>query len=265
MAHLRSLTNLLPQPVRFALRRAAFAGTAVTCPLCGHGVRGYGPNGGGPAVLDRRRVVGGMRRAATACPVCRGMDRTRLMMLALQRELGAGSRPLRVLHTAPDFGLYLWLNRQPGVTQVCADIDRRRYRHIPGLIELNLERTGLPDAGFDAVLSSHVLEHVPDDRAAFAEIRRILRPGGTALLLAPFALDGAGTDEDPAVTDPAERTRRFGQWDHVRLYDRDDFVARMAAAGLAARLWDPFAAAPAEAAALGLNRDELLPMGRRPD
>ena len=46
------------------------------------------------------------------------------------------------------------------------------------------------------VICSHVLEHVPDDAAALREIRRILRPGGRALLLVPFALDGKGTDED---------------------------------------------------------------------
>lgn len=35
-----------------------------------------------------------------------------------------------------------------------------------------------PDASFDAVIANHMLYHVPDRAKAFAEIRRVLRPGG---------------------------------------------------------------------------------------
>ena len=80
----------------------------------------------------------------------------------------------------------------------------------------------------------------------------------------PFALDGKGTDEDLTLADPAERDRRFGQWDHVRLYDRGDFLQRMRAAGFETALFDPCASHPAAAARLGLNPLELLPVGTRP-
>jgi len=35
-----------------------------------------------------------------------------------------------------------------------------------------------PDATFDAVVAAHMLYHVPDRERAFAEIKRVLRPGG---------------------------------------------------------------------------------------
>jgi len=38
------------------------------------------------------------------------------------------------------------------------------------------------------------------------------------------------TDEDPSITDPAERERRFLQYDHVRLYG-EDYPEHLAAAG----------------------------------
>ncbi|MDJ1008334.1 MAG: methyltransferase domain-containing protein [Paracoccaceae bacterium] len=264
MAHIRQLTTLLPQPVRFGLRRLAFRGSGVDCPLCGTEVRSLAGHGGGAEVLDRRRVVGGMRRENDRCPVCHGADRTRMMMLYLERHAGVGTRPVRLLHVAPDFGLYLWLKRQNGVDYTATDLDAARYRHIDGIETADLTRLPFADAAFDAIVCSHVLEHVPDDRAAFAELARVLAPGGHALLLTPFALDGKGTDEDPGLDDPAEQDRRFGQWDHVRIYDRDDFLARMSAAGLAATLWDPFEEDADTARALHLNPEERLPIGQLP-
>lgn len=45
-----------------------------------------------------------------------------------------------------------------------------------------------PDARFDLVLSHEVLEHVEDDRQAMAEIARVLRPGGRAVIFVPNRL-----------------------------------------------------------------------------
>lgn len=44
----------------------------------------------------------------------------------------------------------------------------------------------VPDASFDAVLCSEVFEHIPDTIAAVREFSRILKPGGTLLITAPF-------------------------------------------------------------------------------
>jgi SAM-dependent methyltransferase len=95
---------------------------------------------------------------------------------------------------------------------------------------LDIRRLGIAGASLDAVVALHVLEHVDDDRAALAEIRRVLRPGGVAILAVPADPARATTDEDLSVTDPAERLRRFGHEGHVRVYGRD-FAARVAAAG----------------------------------
>jgi SAM-dependent methyltransferase len=190
-----------------------------------------------------------------------------MMMLWLEQAgldggLAGGRR--RILHIAPDLGLYLWLGRQAGVEYVGSDIDAARYRHIENMHTADLTWMPFPDDDFDIVICSHVLEHVPDDAAAMHEILRILRPGGRALLLTPYAQDGKGTDEDPAVADPAERDRRFGQWDHVRLYDREDFLARMRRAGFETAVFAPFESYPEAAKALHLNPLEVLPVGTKP-
>jgi len=43
-----------------------------------------------------------------------------------------------------------------------------------------------PDASFDAILCTEVLEHLPDPLAAFREFARLLKPGGYLILTAPF-------------------------------------------------------------------------------
>ncbi|HST63578.1 MAG TPA: class I SAM-dependent methyltransferase [Mycobacteriales bacterium] len=57
----------------------------------------------------------------------------------------------------------------------------------PGVVEVDL---GAPlpfgDETFDTVLCTQVLEHVPDAELAMAEIARVLRPGGHALVTVPF-------------------------------------------------------------------------------
>src|SRR6478735_220079 len=153
---------------------------------------------------------------ATRCPVCAARRRHRLAwwFLVDHQRLFDGSS-LRVLHWAPELGWSDRLRRLPGVRYLSGDVD-------PGkaMRELDLTSIDLPDESIDLTLCSHVLEHVPDDRTAMSELLRVLRPGGHALVMVP--LTRAPTDEDPSITDPEERRRRFGQTDHVRRYNAQD-------------------------------------------
>jgi SAM-dependent methyltransferase len=45
----------------------------------------------------------------------------------------------------------------------------------------------LPDESLDAILCSEVLEHIPSPTLALDEFRRLLKPGGTLILTAPFS------------------------------------------------------------------------------
>lgn len=57
----------------------------------------------------------------------------------------------------------------------------------PGVLPVDLSRPlPLPGASFDTVLCTQVLEHVEDVEVAVAEIARVLRPGGHALVTVPF-------------------------------------------------------------------------------
>ena len=82
------------------------------------------------------------------------------------------------------------------------------------------------------VLDFHrVLEHVADDRKAMRELYRVTAPGGTGIVMVPLPFGVDSIDEDPWLTDEPERWRRFGQNDHVRLYSKSEFIARLREAG----------------------------------
>ena len=101
-------------------------------------------------------------------------------------------------------------------------------------LHFDVQRIPLDDASFDVVVCNHLLEHVADDRQALRELLRILKPGGLGVLLAPVDYARAETFEDDTITDPAERTRLFGQYDHRRVYGRD-YAERLRSAGFEAR------------------------------
>src|SRR5258706_5592376 len=52
-------------------------------------------------------------------------------------------------------------------------------------VRANALRLPFPDGTFDRVIVSEVLEHIPDDAGAVAELTRVLRPGGTMAVTVP--------------------------------------------------------------------------------
>ncbi|HEX9117032.1 MAG TPA: class I SAM-dependent methyltransferase [Anaerolineae bacterium] len=59
---------------------------------------------------------------------------------------------------------------------------------IPGIALAPAEALPFADGSFDIVFSHEVIEHVTDDRAAAAEMARVLAPGGRIVLFAPNRL-----------------------------------------------------------------------------
>ena len=129
-----------------------------------------------------------------------------------------------MLHFAPEPGVEEHLRRRVD-RYASADLD-------PGSGDLTIDITAieLPDASFDAIICSHVLEHVPDDERAMRELQRVLTPGGWAIVMVPIDHGRETTLEDPSTTDPDDRRELFWQEDHVRLYALD-IVDRLTRAG----------------------------------
>jgi SAM-dependent methyltransferase len=216
----RALLRLVPAGARRrallgAVRAARHRGDLVECPCCDATFSRFLPHRG---------------RDHAKCPRCGSLERHRLLWLFLERETDLFDGGRSLLHIAPEYAFLRRLWRTGGLRYVTGDLDS-------ALADVELDAMDLPFASesFDSLICNHVLEHVEDDRRALAEIHRVLRPGGWAVLMCPVDRRRATTLEDPAVRAPADRHRVFGQSDHVRLYGRD-YADRLAAAGFAVRV-----------------------------
>jgi SAM-dependent methyltransferase len=198
------------------------------CPFCGGRSESFLPFGLTSPVLRERTVVGGGYRSNAVCPSCLSLDRERLVYLFLLHRTDLFASEARVLHVAPEGNLSETLSRRK--VYVAADL-----MPLDGMIRIDITHIELPDAAFDVVICNHVLEHVPNDRAAMSEIFRVLRPAGWAILQVPFSTSAEATYEDDMVTDPADRDRVFGQSDHVRVYGQD-YPDRLRRAGFSVEI-----------------------------
>jgi SAM-dependent methyltransferase len=201
----------LRDAVRVRAATARHRGSAVQCPLCDNAFDRFKDDWNRPAAL---------------CWRCGSHERHRAQWLLLQRrpELLRDTRSL--LHFSPEWCLRRRLAALPGLRYVTTDLDPAQNVDE----RLDVTALDLPDDAFDAIICSHVLEHVEDDATAMAELRRVTAPGGFTLVMVPLALHRATTYEDPAITAPQERERAFLQHDHVRLY-APDIADRLRAAG----------------------------------
>jgi SAM-dependent methyltransferase len=98
---------------------------------------------------------------------------------------------------------------------------RNAHRQVPDALLLQADACALPleQTSVDAALSANLLEHVPDDERALAEMFRVLRPGARAVIVVPV---------DPRLYDCYDRL--LG---HERRYDRGELARKARAAGFA--------------------------------
>jgi SAM-dependent methyltransferase len=153
-------------------------------------------------------------RYDASCPQCHSLERHRQLSLWLNRNSDVIASHTSVLHFAPEEVIRRFVEQKTSHYK-SADIEPGRADLV-----LNIENLSLADESFDLIICFDVLEHV-DDRKALRELRRVLRPGGLALLHTPFIEAWTSTYENPSVQTDADRRLHFGQEDHVRYFGAD--------------------------------------------
>lgn len=160
------------------------------------------------------------RRIGIQCVNCGSLERTRLFWLFFEAlDLSPGTR---ILHIAPEKGVYKYLKARFEENYVVADINPPLHGFAPDCRYIDLtDLDDWPSQAFDLIMHLHVLEHVPCNIAyTLFHLHRMLTPEGTHLCIIPFF--SGYYDECFDGIDQDERSRRFGQHDHVRRFGRED-------------------------------------------
>jgi SAM-dependent methyltransferase len=261
----KRIGKLIPYPVIENARRVIHLGPQ-RCLVCNARVRQFLDTGYGFEVLERLRVVGGMRRAADQCPVCHSSSRERLVWFWLS-DAGRSFRfaqSTRIAHFAPEKGLSKRLRAAAPQHYTAYDFEPARYRHLDKVEQADLSNLSIASDSVDLLVCNHVLEHVPDTARALSEINRVLAPGGTAILQVPISLKLDNVIELPLNSEPEERIRRLGQDDHLRLFSEEDYVRTLESAGFEVTLFDAFEAEPNVATFWMLDPLEYLHVCTKP-
>jgi SAM-dependent methyltransferase len=176
-----------PLAERLALRFQRFG--PIRCPVCGG--LGYATRfGDSPA---------GFRDAAY-CSSCLATNRQRqlahVVCATFSRRTGrrvgalpqvAGIDGQVVYNTEAQGPVHQRLSRMPGYR--CSEYlgpGHQGGAEVGGVVHQDLTALSYAEGSVDVVLSSDVLEHIPDPYRAHAEIHRVLRPGGSHVFTVPF-------------------------------------------------------------------------------
>lgn len=154
-----------------------------------------------------RRFATNFWHNRTVCLRCSSKVRHRLLVAALSHieELSLQEiiQNKRVLHFAPESLLRIF--RTHAGHYLTADLYREN-------VDIRLDISKMPeikDESFDVVVACDILEHVPEDTLALAEMHRILCRGGYAILTVPQMDHLMETFEDPIITTPERKRARI--------------------------------------------------------
>jgi len=247
------LLNKIPRPILINLSiflrpliYLFFKGNNFTDPIDGKSYRKFLPYGYGK------------QRENALSPGTLSLERHRQMWLYLQNETDFFTKNYKVLHIAPEQEFLRKFKKMKNLDYTSADL-------FSPIVDIKADILDLPfaDESFDVIFCNHVLEHIEDDRKAMSELYRVMKKGGWGILQVPMKNSLEKTYEDFTITDPKERQKNFGQYDHVRWYGMDYFD-RLKSVGFDAEAnFYSQKFSDADIKKFGLNRNEILPIVRK--
>jgi SAM-dependent methyltransferase len=212
-----SLPRLTAYSVRSLFSRLVKPKSCYFCPICGYFGRFKSKT---PETGERINAL---------CPKCGSCERHRLQYLVFKELTKCmDTKKMSMLHFAAEY-FFVASFRAIFKTYITADLNAPKAN-----VRVDLTCLSFRDNTFDVVYASHVVEHIKDDRAALSEMKRVLKPGGIAII--PVPIIGKNTieygqsnpDEYDHVRCPGEDyfERYRGFFSKVKLYKSTDFDER---------------------------------------
>lgn len=188
---------------------------------------GPSSNRGSKSHFRHCKIDGSLERHRFICAYFFQFGVLDFLLQAVCHSSSSKCRALRVLHNAPEKAIAMGLNlyNSTSVDYIGFDFEVGPLVFNNGLNEFRADLTNLPfPSNFaDLVITSHVLEHVPDMDKALHEIYRVLHPGRLAVIAAEVNSSLSITRERDTNKSysPQELKAEFGQEDHVRMIGMD--------------------------------------------
>lgn len=223
-----------------------FKGNKFTDPIDGKSYRKFLPYGYGK------------QRENALSPGTLSLERHRQMWLYLKNETDFFTQNYKVLHIAPEQEFLRKFKKMKNLEYTSADL-------FSPIVDVKADILDLPfeDESFDVIFCNHVLEHIIDDKKAMSELYRVMKKGGWGILQVPMKNSLEKTYEDFTITEPKERQKHFGQYDHVRWYGMDYFE-RLISVGFSVDInFYSQKFSEQEQKRFGLNVNEILPVVRK--
>lgn len=203
------------------------------CLICGDKVDTFYPFGVNDEFFTRHNIIGGGYRQNCLCLHCKSIDRERWQYYTIKTHTDLLTSSCSVLHIAPE----KWLSDNIKSNKKC---DYYGGDIRPGIADHIVDLTNMTDLGedrFDYAIVNHVMEHITEEKQAFEEIKRVLKPSGKLILSFPICTDSE-TYEDGSVNTDEKRLYYYGQKDHVRLYGID-YLNRIMGFGFRVEVFSP--------------------------
>lgn len=182
----------------------AYLGNKVTCNCCKKKFKYFLPYG------DSK-----IKRLNAACPWCQSLERTRMLWDFLSKSSYL-KKNAKILHFAPANSVEDLLKKNKDIDYLSADIN-------PALAMDQVDITNIKynDNSFDLIICGHVLSVVKEDNKALNELYRVLKKGGTLIILEHIYNQYNTTIEDFTISSDSERIKLYGQSYLERLYGND--------------------------------------------
>lgn len=160
------------------------------------------------------------------CPKCGSLPRTRRLWQILEPNIEGKE----ILHFSPSTALSTKIEETKTKNYVTTDYEDEFVADE----KYDIQDIAVADNSFDIVICFHVLEHIPDDKKAMGEIKRVLKPGGVCYIQTPFKK--GDIYEDDRINTPEARLKHFGQADHLRVYSAIGLKSRLQEAGFGVKI-----------------------------